>query len=425
MHKQSRLITADRLFDAVDGSIKTHAGLLMSGEVIADVGDLDTLRWDPTTVERRDFGDATILPGLIDSHVHFNMVGDGSEIDDVLLLSDDTLLIRSVIGARKHLEAGVTTARECGAKGRTIFSLLDAAASGLIEIPRTLACGRPVTITGGHMWAMGQEADGVVEVRRAVRQLAKEGAQWVKVPATGGTTGTSMTFRQSFTDEELCALVDEAHKLGRVVGAHCVANAGIEAALDADVDMIIHAYLKDQDGKWRYDDALIEKIASSGRPVNTTLHIRRARVEAINDGRIPPDCAGTMDEEIGEMEARIEAARRLRAAGVVLVPGSDAGAGWFALGEFWRELECLTEVGLSANQALMSATRDASRLLQIDQETGTLQRGKDADVLVVAGNPCEDLSDLKRVTAVYAKGREIRNETLRLQETAPVLRDAY
>ena len=177
-----------------------------------------------------DFPGGTLLPGLIDCHTHTNMPGNGRTGEQVNQDSDDVRLMRSAYNVRRALESGVTTLCDCGAWNRTSFSLKEGISLGLVDGPRVRVAGRPITITGGHLWFMGGEVDGVDGVRNQVRQLIKEGADLVKVVASGGSTIISNPFRPAFTEEELSAVTEEAHKLERRVAAHCRCTVSINYA---------------------------------------------------------------------------------------------------------------------------------------------------------------------------------------------------
>ena len=218
-----------------------------------------------------DFPQGTLLPGLIDCHTHTNMPGDGRTGEQVDRDSDDVRLLRSARNVRLALQSGVTTLCDCGAWNRTAFSLKEGIALGIVEGPRVRVAGRPITVTGGHLWFMGGEVDGVDDIRKQVRQLIKEGADLIKVVASGGSTLTSDPFRPAFTVPELTALTEEAHNRERPVAAHCRSTVAINHALDAGVDMIFHCFLHDPDSSYRFDQDTAQRLVDSGIWVNPTL----------------------------------------------------------------------------------------------------------------------------------------------------------
>jgi imidazolonepropionase-like amidohydrolase len=197
--------------------------------------------------------------------------GDGRLGDDLAESPDELLLLQAARDVRVHLETGVTTLRDCGSMHRTSFQLRRAIAVGIGPGPRLYLCGRPVTITGGHRSYFGQEADGVDGVRRAVRQLVKEGADFVKLVATGGSTRTSYPARPAFTPDELRAIADEAHKFGKPAAAHCASTQGVSDDAEAGVDTVIHCVFLEPDGTPRFRPEVAERIAARGAWVDSTV----------------------------------------------------------------------------------------------------------------------------------------------------------
>ena len=405
-------IKAARLIDGLGERPVENGAVLVEGSRIRQAGgERDVVAPEGATVEEFNYPTATLLPGLIDVHCHFNYLGDGTHTDDVMAIPDDILLMRSMVTARTHLDAGVTTARETGAKHDTTFSLREGIRLGLTKGPRLVLCGNPVTVTGGHMWQMGSEADGVDGVRTAVRRLLKRGADWIKVPATGGSTRSSLPFRAAYTVEELRTICDEAHNFGKLVGAHCRSTAGIVNSLDAGVDMIIHVWFREAYGSSNFRQDVAERIAREGRLVNSTLHVSRARAlalaERVKRTEDPADKL-ELEETKRSSEIQMEHTRRLDEMGVNLIPGTDSGFGWFPFGGFAYEVESLVDAGFTPMRAIRAATRDASAAIGVSDIVGTLEVGKEADLLVVDGNAAEDINALHDVLAVFQGGIQIR-----------------
>ncbi len=413
-----KLVKAGLLIDGRGGKPIENGAVLVQGSKISQVGPAtDIAAPEGALVEEYDYPADTLLPGLIDAHAHLNYLGNGMHTDDVMNLSDDILLMRSIVNARTHLEAGVTTIRECGAKHYTTFSLREGIRQGLAVGPRMLLCGRPITITGGHMSQMGSETDGVDAVRIAVRQLVKDGADWIKVAASGGSTSTSQATRPSYSLEELRAIVDEAHNLGKQVGTHSLVAQSVVNSLDADVDLIIHCGMLEADGTNKFREDIAERIASEGKGVNSTLHIGRARLwmleERVHGGDPSPRVPWgrrtlTLDSVRRDVETSFDHVRRLDMAGVQQIPGSDSGFGWYPMGRFVDELECLVLAGLSPTKVLLAATRDSAKAFGVSRITGTLERGKSADLLIVNGDPTQDIMALANVVAVFSEGRKVK-----------------
>ena len=362
-----------------------------------------------------DFPQATLVPGLIDCHTHTNMPGDGRTGKEVDQETDDIRLLRSARNVRLALESGVTTLADCGAWNRTGFSLREGVGLGLVDGPRVLVAGRPVTITGGHLWFMGGEADGPEGARRQVRQLIKEGADLIKVVASGGSTVTSDPYRPSLTVSELKAATEEAHNRSRPVAAHCRSTVSINNALEAGVDMIFHCAFYDPDGSHRFDQATAERLAASGVWVNPTLFLGTLRLALLRQKRVEEDLSPEESAALDLLEqgrrARMEQFGRLIEMGVNLVGGSDAGWGLYQFGDFQGELLTMKEAGLSPMQAILAGTRNTAAALGILDSAGTVEAGKEADLLLVEGNPVEDINALRRVVAVFHAGRRVEGST--------------
>ncbi len=412
-----KLFKAARVIDSISDRPIENGAVLVEGTKIVQVGMAkDVAAPEGASVEEHNFSNGTLLPGLIDVHCHFNYPGDGTHTDDVMDQPDDILLMRSVVNTRTHLESGVTTARENGAKHDTSFSLREGIRMGLAKGPRLMVCGNPVTITGGHMWQMGGEADGVDGVRTVVRRLIKKGANWIKVPVTGGSSKSSFPYRSAYTLEELTALCDEAHRFDLLVGAHSRLTKTIIQSLDAGVDMIIHGGFQEEDQSWVFRPDVAERMVKAGMCINTTIHIGRARTlilrgmaetgeeAVVHTERSPID----LDKAERDFESRMEQIRQLIDIGVVLVPGTDSGFGWYPFGGFQYELECLDMAGMSPMKVIQAATRQASEAIAVSDIVGTLEKGKEADLLVVTGNPAQDIKALHNVEAVFQGGVQVR-----------------
>src|SRR5262252_3601327 len=198
------MLTAARLLDGLGGPSLADAALLMDADRVLALGPSSDVHAPAgASVHRIDYGDATILPGLVDAHPHLVAPGDGTLGDDVAKEDDDILLLQAAQNARTLLHSGVTTLRENGAKGKVAFSLREGIRRRLAPGPRMVICGRPIAMTGGHMSYFGSEADGEAAVRAEVRKLLKEGADYIKIVASGGSTRTSDPNRASYTVPEL------------------------------------------------------------------------------------------------------------------------------------------------------------------------------------------------------------------------------
>ena len=411
---QFTILKATRLIDTAAEAVQEQAAILLEGNTVRQIGTAETVHApEGASVQEIDYGDATILPGLVDSHVHLNGIGDGRAGDELVTLPDEVLTVQAAQNARRHLYSGVTTLRDCGAKNSTTFMLRQAVDLGIVPAPRLILAGRPVAIIGGHLSYFGTAATGVDECRAAVRQLIKEGADFIKITATGGSTRTSHPLRPSFNVEELRAICDEAHRFGKHAAAHCASSQGMANSLDAGIDTIIHGVHKDPDGADTYRHALTERIAEQGVFVNPTLGQGVARIRMLEDMQsLTAAQQAELDAARHTSDARMDHFARMRDAGVVMAAGSDSAWSYYPMGDYQTDIEAHAMAGMSNMEAIVSATRDAARSCCIDSLVGTLDPGKQADVLVVNGNPLEDLADLRQVADVFLAGTRIDRQNL-------------
>jgi len=407
------LITGAHLLDGSGAPPVDRAAVLIEDDRIVALGRVaDVHVPDGASVDRRDYAEATILPGLVDAHTHLVAPGDGTLGDDIAKEDDDLLLLQAAKNARTLLHSGVTTLRENGAKGKVAFSLREGIRRRLAPGPRMVICGRPIAITGGHMGYFGSEADGEAAVRAEVRKLLKEGADYIKIVASGGSTRTSDPNRASYTVTELAAMTDEAHRHGKLTAAHCTSAQSVQNCLDADVDMIIHCIFAEPDGTYRFRPDLVERLAAAKAWVNPTLYVMRAGIERQREarereGRLTPELDAHFEQQRRALDVRVDAVRKMSAAGVRMTAGSDSPWGWYAPGEFVHEIHMLAQAGLSYADAVVAGTAGAADSIGAGGVAGRLAVGRTADVLVVRGDPTREITALWDVLDVYQAGRRI------------------
>ena len=411
---QFTILKAARLIDTAREAVQEQAAILLEGNTVRQIGTAETVHApEGASVQEIDYGNATILPGLVDSHVHLNGIGDGRAGDELATLPDEVLTVQSAQNARRHLYSGVTTLRDCGAKNSTTFMLRQAVDLGIVPAPRLILAGRPVAIIGGHLSYFGTAATGVDECRAAVRQLIKEGTDFIKITATGGSTRTSHPLRPSFNVEELRAICEEAHRFGKHAAAHCASSQGMANSLDAGIDTIIHGVHKDPDGADTYRPDITERIAEQGVFVNPTLGQGVARIRMLEDMQdLTAAQQAELDAARHTSDARMDHFARMRDAGVVMAAGSDSAWSYYSMGDYQTDIEAHAMAGMSNMEAIVSATRDAARSCCIDSLVGTLDPGKQADVLVINGNPLNDITDLRQVADVFLAGTRIDRQNL-------------
>jgi imidazolonepropionase-like amidohydrolase len=348
-----------------------------------------------------------VLPGLIDAHVHLASDPAGDARRRRVQESEADAALRAAHHARRTLAAGFTTVRDLGSPGDAVLALRDAIRAGTAEGPRVVAAGQPLTPSGGHSDPSlglrddlapppGVEqgvCDGADACRRAVRLAVKRGADWIKLTATGGVLSTPASgLEQEFLDDEIAAIVENAHQLGRRVSAHAHGARGAEASVRAGVDSIEHGSF--------LDDATIREMATRGVFLVPTLAAARAVEELTRTGGPLP--SGVAEKALRVAPAAFDAARRAHAAGVRIALGTDAGIAPHA--ENARGIAYLVEVGLTPAQALAAATTTAADLLGMSADLGALEPGKLADAIAVDGNPLVDVGALRGVAFVMQAG---------------------
>lgn len=371
----------------VDGAV-----LVRDGRIAAVGPEAVVARLAAPPAVRRRFPDSTMLPGLIDCHVHLAFDA-GPDPVGALVAQDDLDLVLAMAGrAGRLLRAGVTTVRDLGDRSGLAARLKAAVAARTVLGPRILVAGAPLTPRGGHCWFLGGEVDGIDSIRRSVRRSARAGTDVIKIMATGGrlTPGGADTWESQFTTAEIRAAVEEAHMAGLRVAAHAHGTEGIARAVEAGVDTIEHCSWFAADGV-EVDRSVVEEIVQRGIQVSVTVSRRwRELVGARGWAPYPAYL-----DRIGQMDAW----------GVDLVLGTDAGLSGAVFDDITGALEGLRHAGLAPGRILELVTVSAARALGLEQTVGRVRDGFAADLLIVRGDPLVDLGALQQVQLVVAAGR--------------------
>ena len=347
-----------------------------------------------------DIGGLTLLPGLINCHVHFCLSG---EADPSHTLTDESYaatVVNAVVRARRTVEAGVTTVRDLGGREYAELAVRDGVRAGVIPGPRMLCAGRAVCMTGGHGWRLlARQADGADDVRRAVREQLRAGADVIKLIATGGVMTPGVDPRAAqLTLDELRAGVEEAHRARRRTAAHAMADEGIAWCLDAGIDTIEHGVF--------LTEALAARMARQGTALVATLVAPHAIVEGGLAAGIP---AFAVQKSVALRERHLESFRLAMRADVAIAAGTDAGTPLNPHGTIVPELALMVAAGMEPLQALRAATSTAARVLGLEAETGAIRSGLAADLIAVDGDPAADVKALDAVRLVIADGRTVLN----------------
>jgi imidazolonepropionase-like amidohydrolase len=403
----TKIIRADSLIDGTGSAPVPNPVVVVDGDTITGVYEGAAPEGAvPADAEVLDYAGCTLLPGLIDAHVHLDMPGNDTMLEDIVREPDGVLVASAANAARTALEAGITTIRDTGGRGETTFQLRRALDLGIASGPRMLLTGQPVTITGGHCWYLGGEADGVDGVRLKVRQLARSGADWIKVMGSGGGTLNTISYKPSFSREEVAAIADEAHRLNRKVTVHCLCAEALENAVAAGVDGIEHAgFIINEAGEQLFVPEVAEKVAKAGIVVTTTLVVGYDVVTHYEAAaEVPPQEREFYDKWKMMLEDNLEQFRQFREFGVEFIAGTDAGWRRTRFDDLPIELYLMTEGGMSALEAIKHGTSYTAGFLGIGDKVGTVKAGYTADIIAVAGDPLPDLRKLSDVRLVVQGG---------------------
>lgn len=343
-----------------------------------------------------DLSGKTLLPGLIDAHVHLCVDGSADPITSLLKESIPQTTLKAAEHARRTLEAGVTTVRDLGGKDYIDLALRDGIESGILQGPRMICSGKLICMTGGHGWQFGREANGVDEVRAAVREQLRAGADLIKLMATGGimTKGVEPGATQ-FTLEELIAGVEEAKKAGRRTATHAQGTEGIKNALWAGINSIEHGFFLDEEAI----ELILEMKAFVVPTLCAPYHILRAGVRK----GVP---AYAVEKSKKVMKSHWQSVKRAHQAKVPIAMGTDAGTPFNHHGENLKEMELLVKVGFTPMEAIVAATKTASEVLGLEDKIGTLEKGKLADLVVLDGDPLKDITLFQRKEKILAIMKE-------------------
>jgi imidazolonepropionase-like amidohydrolase len=371
-----------------NGRVFERGSVLVGGERILKVSEKEISM--PKEARRIDLEGRSLLPGIIDSHVHLCLDGSPDPVGALIREPDPIITLKAAEFARRTLLAGVTTIRDMGGKGGIDLGLRTAIRSGLIPGPRMLASGRLICMTGGHGWQFGREADSPDEVRKAAREQIRAGADIVKLMATGGVmTPDVEPGSEQLTEEELRAGIQEAHKAGRRTATHAMGTQGILNALRAGIDSIEHGVFLNEEAV----SLMVKKNVPLIPTLSALYHIEK---KGIASG-IP---AFAVEKTLRLKPFHLESVRMAREAGVQVATGTDAGTPFNMHGENSGELMRLVEVGHSPMEALQAATQIAAKVIGWENDLGTIEEGKLADLIVVEGNPLEDIGLLLKAEAI-------------------------
>ncbi|BAL88431.1 putative amidohydrolase [Actinoplanes missouriensis 431] len=389
------LITATRMLTGPAGRVTTDGAVLVRGATIAAAGPrAEVARLADPGEPVSDHPGATLLPGLVNGHVHLSLDASPDPVGGLRAAGAEALEADMTERAARLVRAGITTVRDLGDRGGAALRLRARIAGGEVPGPRLLTSGAPLTPPGGHCWFFGGEVADERAALDAVRRHAEAGVDLIKVVASGGhlTAGAARMWESQFSAAELRRIVGEAHRLGLPVAVHAHGTESIAAAVDAGVDTIEHCTWMDGSGRLERRDDVAARMAARGIAACCTT--------------CGPDWRGTLASR-GPRETRETYGRLawMAECGVPLLPGTDAGVSQSGFDGMTGLLELYHWLGFSTARVLELATTGAARLIGLGATTGLIAPGFDADLLVVDGDPLADLGALRRVRLVVARGR--------------------
>ncbi len=398
---QATVINAGRLLDVVSGRLEVERSIVIVDDRIVSVGRTGSVEV-PAGAAVVDLGDMTVLPGLIDMHVHLTGDPEAQGYKNLAASTPRNALFGAA-NAMRTLNAGFTTVRNVGAGGFADIALRDAINHGDVPGPRMRASGPSLGVTGGHCdmnllpprfdaYSDGV-ADGPWEIRKKIRDNIKYGADVIKFCATGGvlSKGTSVGVQQ-YTLEEMVALVGEAHQRGRKVAAHAHGTDGIKAAIQAGVDSVEHASLIDDEG--------IRLALANDTFLVMDVYVSTYILEMGEAAGFLPE---SLDKERIVGQEQRNNFRKAHEAGVRIAFGSDAGV--YPHGNNGKQFAYMVEYGMSPLEAIQAATIHAAELIGWSEEVGRIRANMYADVIAVRGNPLDDVRELEDVRFVMKGGR--------------------
>ena len=403
---------ADRVWDGIASRSIAKGFVRINGGIIDGVGRAADL---PSDAKTRDLGDVTLMPGLINAHVHITFCASTTVLDDYFrerAAGVETLTERAEENLRRAVSVGCTTVRDLGTLNEVVFAVRERVRAGALDGPDIVAAGEGITSNGGHCYFFGIEAEGEAAVRAAVRRQHEAGADVVKIFATGGnlTPGTD-PFSPQYSTDELVACVDEARGRGLPVSAHAHATEGIRRSVAAGVNTIEHCFFETPDGL-DFDERVAAAMAEqqiAAVPTHGRSTLRFLADPSLMD-ELPPERARNVRRIVSKLPEAMRNFARMRELGVPIIAGTDAGIPNRQFDDFAADLGALARegsgVGMGPRGALMAATSDNARVLGLS-DRGVLAAGRRADLLAVAGDPLERVEDVMATRLVACAGRVV------------------
>jgi imidazolonepropionase-like amidohydrolase len=399
------LFEGGQVFDGTGRALAGHA-VLVEGDTIAALAP--AAEFSGYAGPRIDTSDGTVLPGLIDCHVHLVYGGEPDPGTAQGKLSDGQITIRALEHAQAALAGGITGLRDCGGKDYLEFAVRDAVNAGRHLGPTIRAVGRMICMTGGHGNRVGRVADGVEDVIRAVREQIHAGADQIKIMATGGVMTPGVNPEDAhYTAEEIGAGIAEGKRFNKKSASHAQGSEGILNAVRGGITSIEH-------GIFMTDECIKEMLAAGTYLVPTLAAV--ANITGHADKGVPDY---VIEKAMRVLDIHKQSVRRFYKAGGLIAMGTDAGTPFNMHGANALELSYMTDIGISSTDAMVISTRNAADLLSLE-DRGTIAVGKKADLLVVDGDPVQDITKVAQAAnhrmvmknGIIAKDRDAESNTI-------------
>jgi len=401
----------------VSGWLDDHGVVVEDGKITA-IEPSSTLTGAADSYTVHDLGDVSLLPGLVDAHSHMHCSATHDAQTLALTENDQQLTVRATNNMRKAVLAGTTTVRDLGSRNEVAFVVRQMVEDGHVPGPRLLLAGTPITITAGHCWFFGTEADTEAQVRTAVRTQVKLGANVIKMMATGGMfTPTANPRKPQYSVELLSAAVEEAHRMNVPIVTHTLSAQGVRNVVEAGVDHLIHArwYHADPTKGLDFTPDTVKKMVDQGQWVDPTIghHLLGAEAKARGEEG-PMDPHWAVSYKVVPEGEHLETLNKMHDAGVRFTTGLDMGMAYGthdrSAANAWALVEYL---GWSNWKAINASTAGTAEALGLVNEIGSLKAGMTADLAAFAGDPATNIRDLDQASTVVQAGRVLKlNETV-------------
>ncbi len=412
----TRYVTAERIANpTLSGWLTNSAVRIVDGviDAVMQVTEMPSDADDTSEIFR--LGDVSLLPGLIDSHCHMHCSATADAQALALAEKEDVqrLTMRAVTAMRKSLLAGTTTVRDIGSLNEVAFGIKQAISDGAIPGPRLLVTGGPITITAGHCWFFGNQADTPDEVAVAVRRQVRSGADAIKIMSTGGMfTPTANPRMPQYSAETLRIAVEEAARSGITVAAHCLSAQGVKNCVDAGVHNLVHArwFHRDADKGIDFQPDIVKRMADQGQWVDPTIGHLLLGIEAeAADAAAPRPLHWSVAAAKVSDQEHFDTLNAMRDAGVRFTNGLDMGMAHGthdrSAANSWAAVELL---GWSNWDALRMATADTAEALKIHRQAGSIIPGLSADLAAFDGDPADHIRDLDIASTVLQAGNVVK-----------------